>query len=186
MCQRLGGRPVVGDVVLDDQLEFVVDLAVQLVELQPEQTGVDAEFDDHQLDLVGDAVHHLAALHHGGDVAQRRDVFHFDRGEARDRVVEAGLVALEGLQCLVGALEQSADLLQLSFAAAGVHVDDAHLLAGRHDGNGERAGHAFGRAVAGSGLARRDRGVGNEVHVGASDATAVAGDDDRAVHLGEL
>ena len=54
-----------GQVVGDHQVEFVVDLAVELVELQPQQPGVDAEFDDHRLDLVGDAVDHLAALDDG-------------------------------------------------------------------------------------------------------------------------
>ena len=39
-------------------------LAVQLVELQAHQPGVDAELDDRRLDLLGDAAHHLAALQH--------------------------------------------------------------------------------------------------------------------------
>ncbi len=103
-------------IVRDDQVEFVVDLAVQLVELQPQQSGVDAEFDDHRLDLVGDAVDHLAALDDRDDVAQCDDVFHLDRGEVRDGVVEADLVALERLQGLVGAVEQVADLLELPLA----------------------------------------------------------------------
>ena len=129
-CQAMPAH-VVGDprVVGDHQLEFVVDLAVDLVELQAQQPGVDAELDDHRLDLVGDAVHHLAALHHGGDVADGDHVLELERGEVAERVVEAGLVALERLQRLVGAVEQSADVLQLVLAAAGVDVDDAHLLA---------------------------------------------------------
>ena len=68
-----------GQVVGDDEVELVVDVAVELVELQAEQPGVDAELDDHRLDLVGDAVHHLAALQHGDDVAQRDDVLDLER-----------------------------------------------------------------------------------------------------------
>ena len=99
------GRQVVGD----DEVELVVDVAVELVELQPQQPGVDAELDDHRLDLVGDAVHHLAALDDGDDVAQRHDVLQLDAGEVGDGVVEADLVALERLQRLVGPVEQAAD-----------------------------------------------------------------------------
>ena len=149
-----------GQVVGDDEVEFVVDLAVELVELQPQQPGVDAEFDDHRLDLVGDAVDHLAALDDGDDVAERDDVFDLDGGEVRDRVVEAHLVPLERLQGLVGPIEEMADLLELTLAAAGVDVDDAHLLAGRHDRHVERSGDALGGAVAGAGLAGGTDGSG--------------------------
>ena len=38
----------------------------------------------------------------------------------------------------------------------------------------------------GAGLVRGDVGIGDEVHVRARDARAVGGEDDRAVHLGEL
>ena len=68
------------------------------------------------------------------DVAQADDVFDLDRGEVRDGVVEAHLVALERLQGLVGAVEEVADLLELTLAASGVDVDDAHLLAGGDNG----------------------------------------------------
>ena len=61
--QRVGDRTSGGEVVGDDEVEFVVDFAVQLVDLHAQQAGVDAEFDDHGLDLVGDAVHHFATLH---------------------------------------------------------------------------------------------------------------------------
>ena len=71
---RAPGRQVVGD----DEIELVVDVAVQLVELQAQQPGVDAELDDHRLDLVADAVDHLAALHDGRHVAQRHDVLDLD------------------------------------------------------------------------------------------------------------
>ena len=175
-------RQVVGD----HEVQLVVDVAIDLVELQSQQTGVDAQLDDHRLDLVGDAVDHLAALHDGDDVAQRHDVLQLDAGEVGDGVVEAHLVALEGLQRLVGPVEQPADVLQLVLRPAGVDVDHAHLLAGRHDGHLQRAGDAFGRAVPGAGLARRDGRVRHEVDVGPGDAAAVRRDDDRAVHLGQL
>ena len=180
------GRAPRRQVVGDHEVELVVDLAVQLVELQAQQPGVDAELDDHRLDLVADAVHHLAALHDGDDVAQRHDVLQLDAGEVGDGVVEAHLVALERLQRLVGPVEQAADVLQLVLRAAGVDVDDAHLLAGRHDRHAQRAGDPLGGAVAGAGLAGGHRRVGDEVHVGPGDAAAVGRDDDGAVHLGQL
>jgi hypothetical protein len=40
--------------------------------------------------------------------------------------------------------------------------------------------------VPGAGLLGRDRRVGHEVHARADDPRAVVGDDDRAVHLGQL
>ena len=183
---RVGGRAPGGQVVGDHEVELVVDVAVDLVELQPQQAGVDAELDDHRLDLVGDAVDHLAALDDGDHVAQRDDVLQLDAGEVGDGVVEADLVALERLQRLVGPVEQPADVLQLVLGAAGVDVDDAHLLAGRHHRDLQRAGDALGGAVAGAGLAGRHRRVGHEVDVGPGDAAAVGGDDDGAVHLGQL
>ena len=102
---RLGGD-LRREVVLDDQVEFVVDLAVQLVDLQSQEPRVDAELDDHRLDLVGDPVHHLAALDDRDHVAQGDDVFDLDSGEVGDGVVEFGLVSLECLQGLVGPFQQ--------------------------------------------------------------------------------
>ena len=129
---------------------------------------------------------HLTALDDGDDVAQRHDVLQLDAREVGDGVVEADLVTLERLQRLVGAVEQPADVLQLVLRAAGVDVDDAHLLARRDHGHLQRARHPLGRAMPGARLARGHRRVGNEVDVGPGDAAAVGGDDDGAVHLGQL
>ena len=128
-------------------------------------------------------MHHLAALDDGDHVADGDDVLDLERGEVAERVVEAGLVTLERLQRLVGAVEQPPDLLQLALGAAGVDVDHAHLLGRRDHGHVERAGDTLGRAVARAGLAGGNRRVGHEVDVGAGDAAAVGRDDDRAVHL---
>ncbi len=176
------GRQVVGH----HQFELVVDLGVDLVELQAQQTGIDPEFDDHRLDFVRDAGDHLAALHHRDHVTNRDDVFHLERSEVADRVVETNLVALERLQRLVGTIEQATGLLQLAFGAARVHIDHAHLLGRGDHRNVERSGDPFGGAVAGAGLAGGHRGIGHQVHVGTRDAVAVLADDDRAVHLGQL
>ena len=175
-----------GGVVGGHELDLVVDLAVHLVELQAQQPGVDAQFDDHRLELGGDAVHHVAALHHRGDVADGGDVLELVGGERAERVVEPGLVPLERLQRLVGAVEQAADVLQLVLGAAGVHADDAHLLAGADDRHLQRASDTLGGAVTGAGLAGGHGGVGHQVHVGPGDARAVGAEDDRAVHLGQL
>ncbi len=118
--------------------------------------------------------------------SRRDDVLDLERRQVVDRVVETDLVALEGLQGLVGAVEQTPDLLELSFEPAGVDVDHAHLLRRRHDRHVERPGDPFSSAMPRAGLARRHRGVGDEVDVRPSDAPAVVGDDDRAVHLGEF
>ena len=188
--RHLGDRVVdvaVGwQVVGDDELDLVVDVGVDLVELEPQQAGVDAELDDHRFDLVGDSVHHLTTLHHRDHISHRDHVLDLDGRQVVDRVLEAGLVPLERLECLVGAVEQTPDLLELSLEPAGVDVDHAHLLRRRHDRHVERPGHPFSSAMAGAGLAGRNRGVGHEVHVRPSDAPAVVGDDDRAVHLGEF
>jgi len=164
--------PVVGDprVVGQHELELVVDLAVDLVDLQPQEPGVDAELDDHGLDLGGDAPHHLAALYHGSDVANGGHVFELERGEIGQGVVEAHLVALQRLQCLVGAVDQAADVLQLVLHPAGVDRDDAHLLADTDHRYRDRTSDPLGRAMPGSGLAGRHRRVGHEVHVGPGQA----------------
>src|SRR5690606_22959629 len=117
------------------------------------------------------------------DVAQRRRVLQLGRGEVEQGVFELDLVALERLQGLVGPVEEAADVLQEVLGTAGVEIDDAHLLAGRHDGHVERPGDALGGAVAGAGLAGRHGGVGHEVDVRPGDAVAGGRDDDRPVHL---
>ena len=48
---------------------------------------------------------HFASLDNSNDVTQRGDIFDLDGCQVVDAVVELGLVALEGLQCLVGAFE---------------------------------------------------------------------------------
>ena len=184
--ERGARRPSVRHVVVDDEVELVLDVAVRLVELEAEQAGLDAELDDHRLDLLGDAQHHLAALQHGGDVAQRHGVLQLGRREAEHGVLEAHLVALERLQRLVRPVEQTADVLQLVLRPAGVEVDDAHLLAGRDDGHLQRPGDALGGAMPGARFARRHRRVGDEVDVGPGDPVTVGGQDDRPVHLGQL
>ena len=76
-AQLFGDSRIVGQ----HKFELVVDLTVDLVDLQAQQPGIDAELDDHRFDLGGDAAHHLAALHHGGDIADRGHVFELERGE---------------------------------------------------------------------------------------------------------
>ena len=104
---------------------------------------------------------------------------------ARD-LVEAVLVALEGLQRLVGPVEQPGDGLQRVLLVAHVDGDDRHVLGHRDHRHVDRAGHPLGGAVAGAGLGRGHVGVGHQVHVGPGDAAGVGGQDDGAVHLGQL
>ena len=67
-----------------------------------EQAAVGAELDDVVGDLVADPAHHLEALQHAGDVADGDEVLDLERRQRAGDLVEARLVALEGLQGLVG------------------------------------------------------------------------------------
>jgi hypothetical protein len=73
---------------------------------------------------------------------------------------------------LIGALEQVADFLQLALLATCVDVDHTHLFTGRDHGHIERPGDPLSCAMAGTGLAGRDGGVGDEVDVCSCDASA--------------
>ena len=103
-----------------------------------------------------------------------------------ERGVEALAVLLERLQGLVGAGEEQPRGQQRALLVAEVDGDRVARLRHRHDRHAERARHPLGRAVPGAGLRRGDRGVGHQVHVGPCDAAGVVGQDDGAVHLGQL
>ena len=103
-----------------------------------------------------------------------------------DDVVEAVAVALEGLQGLVGPAEQDGDGLERVLLVADVDRDDLLVLGHRDHGDVDGAGDPLGGAVAGAGLGRGHVGVGHEVDVGPGDAGGVGGEDDGAVHLGQL
>ena len=96
------------------------------------------------------------------------------------------LVAAEDLQRLIGAGEDARRAVEGLLVALVVHGDDAHLLGHGDDRDRDLAGDPLGGAVPGAGLVGGDVGVGHEVHVGARDPGAVGGEDDRAVHLGQL
>jgi len=98
---------VVVVVVLDHEVAVVFDVTHQLVELQPDEPGVHAQLHDVATDLLGDAPHHLVALEHGGDVAQRHQIFDFQAGQRRGHIVETALVALQRLQRLIGPVQQA-------------------------------------------------------------------------------
>ena len=91
------------EVVAAHEPALVLDAAGELLELQRDEAAVVAELDDVALDLVGDAAHHLGPLEHGGHVAERHEVFHLERRQGAGDPVEAGLVAAEDLERLVGA-----------------------------------------------------------------------------------
>jgi hypothetical protein len=135
------------------------------------------------LDLLRDAAHHLGALEHGDDVAQRHEILDLERGQRARDTVEAALVALQRLERGVRLVQQARDRLERVLLVADVHGDDRHVLRHRDHGDVDRARHALGRAMARAGLRRRDVRVRDEVHVGACDAARVARQDDGAVHL---
>ena len=68
----------------------------------------------------------------------------------------------------------------------GVHGDDRHVLGDRDDRQLHGPGHPLGSAMTGAGLRGGDRGIGDEMHVGPGDAAGVGGQDDGAIHLGQL
>src|SRR5438105_4988123 len=83
----------------------------------------------------------------------RRGIF---EGTQRARHgVEAVLVALEGLQGLVGAVEQPLDGFEGVLQIADVHGDHRHVLGHRDHRHRNGAGDALGGAMAGAGLRRR-------------------------------
>ena len=170
-------EPGCGDrqVVADDELAVVAEAAGELLELEGEQAAVDAELDDVAGDLVADPAHHLEALQHAGDVADRDEVLDLERRQGAGDLVEARLVALEGLQGLVGAGQDRGGVLEHVAAAVDVEGDDAHRLAHRDDGVAGLLGDALGRAVPGAGLAGLDRRGRDELGGGPQDAGAPRG-----------
>ncbi len=71
-------------------------------------------------------------------------------------------------------------------AVVAVDGDGRHGLGDGDHRHVDGARHPLGRAVAGACLRGRDRGLGDEVHVGSGDARGVGGQNDRPVHLGQL
>ena len=107
----LGEHPLgrLDEVVLAHEPQVGEHAAGELFELELDEPTVEAELDDVALDLLGDAAHHLRALEHGDDVADRHEVFDLERRERAGHAVEARLVATEDLQRLVGAGEHARD-----------------------------------------------------------------------------
>ena len=131
---------VLVEVVLDHEAAVVVDAAHELLELQAHEPAVVAELDDVSVDLLGDAAHHLGALQHGDDVAERDEVLDLERRRAGLHRVEPVLVALERRQRLVGPVEQPRDRLERVLLVADVDGDHLHVLGHRDHRHGiERA-----------------------------------------------
>ena len=182
-----GGRRVgVGVIVADDQLAGGVVVADELLELQLELASVGAEFDDVGVDLEADPAHHLEPLHDRHHVPQRDEVLDLGGGQLPVDLVEPGLVALERGDGLVGARQDGRRVGHDVPLARDVHRHDAHRVADRDHRIAGLHGGALGRAVPGAGLVGGDRRVGHQLHVGAQDAGAVAGQHDGAVHLRQL
>ena len=160
--------------------------AGELLQLEAEEAAVGAELHDVVGDLVLDPAHHLEALEDVRDVADGDEVLDLERREGAGDLVEARLVALEGLQRLVGPRQDRAGVLEHDAATGDVEGDDAHRLAHRHDREPGLLRDPLGGAVARARLARLDPGVGDELRGRAQDAGDVAVADDAAVHLREL
>ena len=142
--------------------------------------------DDVAVDLLGDAAHHLGALQDGDHVAHGDQVLDLEGGEGAGHGVEAVLVPLEGLQGLVGPVQQAGGELEGVLDRPVVDGDHRQVLGHRDHRHVDGAGHPLGGAVAGAGLRRGHVGVGHQVDVGPGDAAGVGRQDDGAVHLGQL
>ena len=158
----------------------------ELLDLQGQKAPVGAELQDVGIDVVGDTTDHLHELEHRGDVAYGDEVLDLQGVQAGGGLIETGLVALKGGQGLVGAGQDRLAGLQDVTLAVHVQGDDPHRLAHGDDWVAGLAGHALGGAVAHARLRGLDRGVGQELDVGAPDPGGVHVDDDAAVHLGQL
>ena len=180
--RRAGGPAVVAD----DGPAVVLDTPHQLFELEQDEPAVDAELDDVALDLLGDATNHLGPLEHRDHVADGDEVLDLQRRQGAADCVQPVLVALQGLQGLIGPADQSGDRVQWMLLVVAVHGDDRHVLRDRDDRHVDRPGHPLGGSVPGPGLRGRHVGVGDEVDVGPGDAPGVRRQDDRPVHLGQL
>ena len=173
-------------VVAQHQAPVVVGPAHQLLQLEADEPPVGAQLDDRHLDLVRDAPHHLGALQQADHVADGDEVLDLQGRQLGGRGVEALAVLLERLQGLIGAGEEQPRGQERALLVAEVDGDRVARLRYRHDRHAEGARHPLGRAVPGAGLRGGDRGVGHQVHVGPGDAAGVVGQDDGAVHLGQL
>ena len=165
---------------------MVVQAGAQLLGLEVDEAAVRSQLDQVALDLLGDAPDHFAGLEHGHHVAHRDGVLHLEAGQRAERVVEARAEALEGGQGLARAVDQPAGRLGGVLLVVAVDGDGGHGLGDRDDGHVDGAGHPLGRAVTGARLRRGDGGLGHQVHVGPGDARGVGGENDGAVHLGQL
>jgi len=92
-------------VVTGDQLAVGIDAGHQLLELQRQQPSVGAQLDDLAGGLVSDAAHHLQALGDDRGVAHGDEVLDLERRQGVGHLVEAGLVALERGDRLIGATQ---------------------------------------------------------------------------------
>jgi hypothetical protein len=174
------------DVVADDQLPVVADPAGQLLQLEGDEAAVGAQLDGVLLDLGADPAHHLQALEHRGDVPDGHQVLDLQGGEGAGDLVEAGLVALQRLQGLVGAGQDLAGVLQHVAQVADVDGDHRHRLAHRHHRVAGLLGHPLRGAVPGAALPGLDAGVGDQLGGRPEDPGALPVQDDGAVHLGQL
>ena len=175
-----------GQIVTQHEASHVVDTLEDLLELQPEKSPVLAQFDQIDPDPVRDPVEQLGGLEHRGHVAHRDGVGDLERGQRRQRRVEALAEAPGGLQGLAHALVQATLVLQHMAVVVAVHGDEAHGGGDRHHRHVDGPGHPLGRAVARAGLDGGNRGVGHEVDIGARDASRIGRQDHRPVHLRQL
>ena len=174
------------EVVLGHQAAVVLDAAHELLELEEDQAALGAELDDVALDLVGDAAHHLRPLEDGDGVPDGHEVLDLEGRQRAGDGVEAVLVALQRLQGGVGLAQHPGDRLQRVLLVVAVDGHDRHRLGHGDDRHVDLAGHPLGGAVPGARLRRGDVGVGHEVDVAPGDPGAVGGQDQGAVHLGQL
>ena len=141
-----------GDIVLGDETAVVLDPAHQLLELEQHEATIGAELDDIVLDFVGEPPDHLGPLQDRCDVTDCDEVLHFERRKGRTHRVEPRLVALEDLEGLIGACQDTGR--RIDGALLSDHVDrDLGAVLGHGDhGYRDLLRDALGSSVARPGL----------------------------------
>ena len=191
---RLEGGEPVGEfggvvaraVVLEEQFAVASDPGDQFLHLEAQEPAIGPELDHVGVDLVPDAHDHLHALRHRHDVPHGHQVLDLEGRERGEHLVEPALVPLERGERLVRLRQQQVRALEHVADAADVQGDDAHRLRHRDDRVPRLAGDPLGRAMAHPRLQGLDRGIREELDVGAADPAGGEVHHHGTVHLGQL
>ena len=141
------GRGVGAGVVADDHVAARAAARGELLQLQREQPAVLTQLQDILCDFLGNAPDHFLALQGDSHIPDGDHGLDFEGRQGAGDLVQAGAVAFEGCESLVGAGQDLLGALQHVPQAVDVEGDDLHGLADRNHRNSGLDGHALGRPV---------------------------------------